>query len=76
MANTKLNDPVRLPSGEVTTLAKLDDEGRIEWRASKSHTGAACYVAELKGSRDGQRYTGWTVGKLAYQSRIGETIAL
>lgn len=74
MAIQKLNAPTRLPSGEVTTIAKLDDEGRILWRESKSYGGAVCYIAQLIGSEGHAglgSYIGWNVGKVAFRSRTG-----
>jgi hypothetical protein len=70
---TPLNAPIRLPSGEVTTLARLDDEKRLIWRESNSWSGAVTYFAELVGSRNGAACIGWTVGKLAFLSRTGES---
>lgn len=71
----KLNQPVRVSDTEVSTIADLDAQGRIEWtktdnwRARRSATGVrTAYFADLKGDPN---KAGWEVGKTAWLSRTG-----
>lgn len=82
---TRLSDPVRIVStGEVTTIAKLAEQGRIRWSvcdrfySPRSKLGyRTAYFADLAGSEDedGDR-TGWEIGKTAYLSRTGQEVEL
>ena len=64
----RLNDPVKLPNGSISTIAKLLDEGKVKltrvdnWRGR----GVTAYFADLV---DGSG--SWAIGKVAYESRMG-----
>jgi hypothetical protein len=73
-----LNSPVRLSTGEVTTIADLDAKGLIRFTTG-THTGpkrngerptVTHYHAEMI---DGSGY--WAIGRTAYLSRTGGTAA-
>jgi hypothetical protein len=65
----RLHQDVRLPSGEVTTIAKLAEQGRVRFTKSErwhSRNGVrTAYMAELL---DAEGYF-WEIGRLAYESR-------
>jgi len=65
----RLHQDVRLPSGEVTTIAKLAEEGRVRFTKSERwhgrHGMRTAYMAELL---EAEGYF-WEIGRLAYQSR-------
>jgi len=72
----KLNAPVRGPEGEVTTIAKLADQGLIEFTKVENFMGArgkirVAYFADMK---DGSG--GWEIGKTAYLSRTKQEIKI
>jgi len=63
----RMKDRVR-NDGEITTIAQLDKEGKIEYTKVEnflSH-GKTKYFADIKGTTEG-----WEIGKLAYLSRRG-----
>ena len=74
---TKLNDLVRTPDGEVTTISALDDRGMIAFEAVERFAARAsskprkAYFASMKGT-----LAGWEIGKMAYLSRTGQTVTL
>ena len=76
MSIVKMNDPVEV-AGEVTTIARLADEGRIVFRAYTTTTRKrqgerrerVMYVAEMRDTGEG-----WEIGKLAYLSRTKQPI--
>ena len=78
MRRTKMSDPVLVDS-EVTTIARLADEGRITFRAvtvtCRKRQGERreriAYLAELKDTGEG-----WEIGRLAYLSRTGGDVCL
>lgn len=78
MAVLKLSDPVFV-DGEVTTIARLADEGRIKFveaeRVCRKRQGERrvrrVYLAELTDTGEG-----WEIGRLAYLSRTGRSVTL
>ena len=75
----KLNSPVRLTTGEVTTIATLADSGLIKFTTGE-HTGpkrngerkrVRHFHAELT---DGSGF--WEISESAYRSRTGEDFKL
>lgn len=73
---TKLNDLVRTPDGEVTTISELDKQGRIEYHMSDNfytRRGGPFtkYFADMAGTKDG-----WEISKVAYLSRTGQEVKL
>lgn len=64
---TKAQELIRLPTGEVMTLAAALDSGRVILRESvNAKTGNIGYVAWVVGGDQG-----WDVGKTLYLSRQG-----
>jgi len=66
---------VRTPEGEVTTIAELTAQGRIDFTicekfALRGGGVGRKYFADLKGTR-GDITTGWEIGEKAYLSRTG-----
>lgn len=76
MVIVRMNDRVQVEH-EVTTIARLAEEGRIEFRAvttvSRKRHGErherTAYCAFLKGTDEC-----WEIGKLAYMSRTGAPV--
>lgn len=78
MAITALNAEIRVAStGEVTTIAKLADAGRIRFsvctmttrkRQGERHD-VVRYFADLIEDRADGIISGWQIGKTAYESR-------
>ena len=67
---TKLSEPVRTPSGEVTTISALDAEGRITWRKVDNwrYRTTPIYFADIDGAT-----TGWPISEYAYKSRMARS---
>lgn len=73
---TKLNEPVRTPQGEVTTINHLAKDGRIEFRQvnnfyTRRGGPFVKYFADLDGT-----LAGWEISKLAFQSATNQEISL
>lgn len=71
---TKLNEPVRTPDGEVTTINELAEAGRITFNVSHNfytRRGGPYtkYFADLDGTT-----AGWEIGKLAYLSATKQKV--
>ncbi|MDO8623205.1 MAG: hypothetical protein Q7R52_03070 [archaeon] len=73
----KINDPVRTIEGEITTISKLDKQGRIKYDISKNFVGKggkihtkyfACVIN--KGKEEGC----WEIRKTAFLSRTGKKL--
>jgi len=70
-----LNALVYGEPGEITTIAKLADEGRITFREVQNFCGRGgrlrtAYFADYKAAdRPAGGTSGWEIGKLAYLSR-------
>lgn len=72
MSTTKLNQSVRVgATGEITTIAKLLDEGRVKLNKVEhfGRTGRTAYFADFE-EQNGVS-SGWEISKTAYESRMG-----
>ena len=68
MGKISLNAPVRY-EGRATTIAKLAEQGLIEFKEAKNFVGRrgstrTRYFADVKGTT-----SGWEIGKVAFLSR-------
>jgi len=75
MSKVKLNQSVRTPKGEITTISSLAERGLIKFTHVPDFYGGRkthdVYFADLI---DGSG--SWEIGKLAYQSRTNQEIIL
>jgi len=65
----RLHQDVRLPSGEVTTIAKLAEQGRVRLtKTERWHSRNGMRTAYLAELLEAEGYF-WEIGRLAYECR-------
>ena len=73
---TKLNEPVRTPQGEVTTIKELCLAGRIVYHMTTNfYTRRGGPFTKFFADLDGTT-AGWEISKLAYQSATGQEVSI